>query len=318
VEASETRRWLFEPKAEGEEEPTTGVRASETDALDDGWTDDPPASAPPPSSGASPDVGTAVAKGEAPESVVAVSPPAATVVAKEPVVALEAPAPVAVHAPEAVVPPVMAIAEARAEPASVEPDRPLPVVELPSPVTEPPRGRVRWVAVAALLLVAGAAGAWWHRSTAGAVVATSTTPTPAAPGTSTPDTTATAASGTAAAAPAPSTSAHPPEVASAPAPTASAPEPQASFDAKAAKHALDATAKTVANCRRGKTFGAAKATVTFGNDGAVSACVLGASFAGTPAGACVSEALSEVHVPPFRGKPGVVVHRFAVSPKHVE
>jgi hypothetical protein len=80
-------------------------------------------------------------------------------------------------------------------------------------------------------------------------------------------------------------------------------------------HALDSTAKTVAACRRGKLFGPAQATVTFGNDGAVSRCVVSPPFLGTPTGACVAEALSEARVPPFLGKAGTVVHKFTVSKK---
>jgi hypothetical protein len=92
----------------------------------------------------------------------------------------------------------------------------------------------------------------------------------------------------------------------------------APFDPRSAEHALSATAKTVANCRHGKFFGAGRATVTFSNDGAVSACVLPAAFAGTATGTCVTDALSAVRVAPFRGKPKPIGHRFVVAPKRVE
>jgi hypothetical protein len=87
------------------------------------------------------------------------------------------------------------------------------------------------------------------------------------------------------------------------------------FNSYAARVALDATSHEVAKCRRGKAFGIALATVTFVNDGSVSERVVSPPFAGTPAGACVADALAEAHVPPFIGKPGVMVYRFYVAQK---
>jgi hypothetical protein len=386
VEASETRRWIFEPKADGEgDESASGVRASETDSLDDGWSEDPPPSPPPSPSGpaedktdvavAAPDAGDtvtlessdAVSVVDSREAAGAVPPrKAATVDSREAVTATDVrqavialnpgdavrrvdageaagtmdrhEAVTAVNTHDAVTgvdtrdtvvsavarkaataPPVPAIAEAKAEPASVEPAPPLTTAE-PLPVVPVQiRSRTRWMPVVALLVVAGAAGVWWHRSTERAPVGAETPAIPTASATATAAPTTTTSSA-AAAAPAPAPSASPLETAPAPAPSAAAPSPAAavSFDAKAAKHALDATAKAVANCRRGKTFGTGKATVTFGNDGAVSASVLGAPFAGTPSGACVTEALSGARVAPFHGKPAVVVHRFVVASKRAE
>jgi len=404
VEASETRRWIFEPKADGEgDESASGVRASETDSLDDGWSEDPPPSPPPSPSGpaedktdvavAAPDAGDtvtlessdAVSVVDSREAAGAVPPrKAATVDSREAVTATDVrqavialnpgdavrrvdageaagtmdrheavtavnthDAVTAVNTHDAVTvvnthdavtvvdtrdtvvsavarkaataPPVPAIAEAKAEPASVEPAPPLTTAE-PLPVVPVQiRSRTRWMPVVALLVVAGAAGVWWHRSTERAPVGAETPAIPTASATATAAPTTTTSSA-AAAAPAPAPSASPLETAPAPAPSAAAPSPAAavSFDAKAAKHALDATAKAVANCRRGKTFGTGKATVTFGNDGAVSASVLGAPFAGTPSGACVTEALSGARVAPFHGKPAVVVHRFVVASKRAE
>jgi hypothetical protein len=89
--------------------------------------------------------------------------------------------------------------------------------------------------------------------------------------------------------------------------------PASAFDTVAAKHALDATASTVARCQRGQVFGPAYAIVTFGNDGAVRRCAVSPPFLGTFAGMCVTKALSQARVPAFEGKPGVVVHHFVVA-----
>lgn len=62
-------------------------------------------------------------------------------------------------------------------------------------------------------------------------------------------------------------------------------------------------------------WGVAQAKVTFSNDGSVSGVALGAPFAGTPSGECVTSELSAARVAPFAGKPGVVVYQFFVAPK---
>jgi hypothetical protein len=87
------------------------------------------------------------------------------------------------------------------------------------------------------------------------------------------------------------------------------------FDALAAEHALGATAKAVAKCRHGKVFGHGQASVTFGDDGAVTRCVVSGRFKDTPAGACVMAALSGVHAAPFAQGPQTVVHPFEVAPR---
>jgi hypothetical protein len=95
---------------------------------------------------------------------------------------------------------------------------------------------------------------------------------------------------------------------------ASAPvTPLAHFSKTDAKAALDATAKDVARCKKGKGWGPAWATVYFGNDGSVSRVVVGPPFGGTGTGACVSEALQTAKMTPFGGKPGVMTYRFVVA-----
>jgi serine/threonine-protein kinase len=81
-----------------------------------------------------------------------------------------------------------------------------------------------------------------------------------------------------------------------------------------AKAALDTTAKDVARCKKGKGWGAASATVSFGNDGSVTHVIVGPPFGGTGTGACVSEALQTARMPPFGGKAGTLVYRFFVAP----
>jgi len=97
---------------------------------------------------------------------------------------------------------------------------------------------------------------------------------------------------------------------------ASAPpmNPLAHFTKIDAKVALDTTAKDVARCKKGKGWGAAAATVSFGNDGSVTHVVVGPPFSGTGTGACVSDALQTAKMPPFGGKPGTLVYRFFVAP----
>jgi hypothetical protein len=87
------------------------------------------------------------------------------------------------------------------------------------------------------------------------------------------------------------------------------------FDAEAAESALAETAKTVARCRYGAAYGKGQATVTFGTDGAVTACAVSGRFRWTATGACVKAALSAVHTAPFEGGPETVVHPFEVAPR---
>ncbi len=96
--------------------------------------------------------------------------------------------------------------------------------------------------------------------------------------------------------------------------SASAANPLARFSKSEAKAALDATAKDVARCKKGKGWGVASATVVFGNDGSVSRVVVGFPFGGTGTGACVAETLQAARMPPFGGKPGVMTYRFYVAP----
>jgi serine/threonine protein kinase len=95
---------------------------------------------------------------------------------------------------------------------------------------------------------------------------------------------------------------------------ASAPlAPIAHFSKTDAKAALDATAKDVARCKKGKGWGTAVATVAFGNDGSVSHVAVGPPFGGTGTGGCVSDALQTAKMPPYGGKPGFIVYRFFVA-----
>jgi hypothetical protein len=87
------------------------------------------------------------------------------------------------------------------------------------------------------------------------------------------------------------------------------------FDAAAAEEALAATAKTVARCRYRTVYGRGQATVTFGNDGSVTACVVATRFRWTPTGACVTAALSAVRTAPFAGSRETVLHPFEVAPQ---
>jgi serine/threonine protein kinase len=95
---------------------------------------------------------------------------------------------------------------------------------------------------------------------------------------------------------------------------ASAPlTPIAHFSKTDAKAALDATAKDVARCKKGKGWGTAVATVAFGNDGSVSHVAVGPPFGGTGTGACVSDALQTAKMPPYGGKPGFIQYHFFVA-----
>jgi serine/threonine-protein kinase len=96
---------------------------------------------------------------------------------------------------------------------------------------------------------------------------------------------------------------------------AGGPPPTAHFPAATAKQVLDAAAKDIGHCKRGKVWGIASANVTFGNDGNVAHVAISVPFTGTPTGQCVSDALTTAKVPPFAGKPGVVAYRFFVPLK---
>jgi hypothetical protein len=188
--------------------------------------------------------------------------------------------------------------------ATVPPAAPVPATARAKESTgvESARRRKRWVALAALALGAGVAGLRAYRSESHSV----------APPSLPTATTATAIASASATAFAPPLASSDPPVVETPPPLPLT-SPASTFDATAAKEALDATASTVARCQRGQVFGPAHAIVTFGNDGAVRRCAVSPPFLGTSAGVCVAKALSRARVPAFVGKPGVVVHHFAVA-----
>ncbi len=97
--------------------------------------------------------------------------------------------------------------------------------------------------------------------------------------------------------------------------TSGGPPPTAHFPAGTAKQVLDAAAKDIAHCKRGKVWGIASANVTFANDGTVAHVAISVPFTGTSTGQCVSDALTAAKVPPFAGKPGVIAYRFFVPLK---
>ncbi len=80
------------------------------------------------------------------------------------------------------------------------------------------------------------------------------------------------------------------------------------FQNAAAIRALDGRWRVVAKCRRGKTWGKAPTTVTFANDGSVTHIDVGAPFAGTPTGDCISDTLAATRVAPFEEKAAVVAY----------
>jgi hypothetical protein len=84
--------------------------------------------------------------------------------------------------------------------------------------------------------------------------------------------------------------------------------PTQRFDPAAAKAALASAAAGAAECReKDGPIGKASVVVTFEPSGKVSAATVSdAPFAGTPAGACIAEALKKASVPPFSGLPGTV------------
>ena len=91
--------------------------------------------------------------------------------------------------------------------------------------------------------------------------------------------------------------------------------PTAHFPGIAAKASLDVASHEITHCHKGKVWGTASAFVTFSNDGTVSHVTVGVPFTGTPTGACVGDALSSAHVPPFAGHPVVLNYKFFVPMK---
>jgi cytoskeletal protein RodZ len=85
------------------------------------------------------------------------------------------------------------------------------------------------------------------------------------------------------------------------------------FNPAAARKALDAASHEVAHCRKDKTWGSAKAKITFAGDGSITQVALGPPFRGTASGDCVTETLSAVHAPPFAGKPATIEYTFFVA-----
>ena len=214
-------------------------------------------------------------------------------------------------------PPVMVTVDSPLPlPAPPQPPAPWPAPVLPRvrqsptfPIIEPPARRRRSGALLASVL-AGVVGASLG---VGLVIAVMRHPATHA----SPDTPVTA-SVSASALPPASASASAPVSASASASasdTAGGPPPTAHFPAGTAKQVLDAAAKDISHCKRGKVWGIASANVTFNNDGSVAHVAISVPFTGTATGQCVSDALSTAKIPPFAGKPGVVAYRFFVPLK---
>jgi hypothetical protein len=81
----------------------------------------------------------------------------------------------------------------------------------------------------------------------------------------------------------------------------------APFDAESAKRAVLAQLTKVAACKEaGSPVGQTSAAITFAPNGKVSGVTLGAPFAGTSTGTCMSAAFREVQVAPFTGSPATV------------
>ncbi len=252
-------------------------------------------------------------------------------------------------APVKSAPPPKSAPEASESPASVEPEPPRSMHEadalhapstmggdanVEKPVRAAPLRRPwLWAAVVTTVLVAGSVGAWKYRpllihlahrrapaaaaaaltppaSPAAVALATSPAPEPIAAPSDTPSSIESPASSSAA------TAASPSAAAQAPDPSQAVPQPpisMAAFNAAVARDALGPAEKAVSKCRHGRLFGPIRTTVTFGNDGAVNRCAVSVPFAGTPAGACVIDAVSGVHMPPFFGKPGTVIYKFNIA-----
>jgi len=245
--------------------------------------------------------------------------------------------------------PVKSAPAASESPANVEPEPPRSTHEadalhepsttggdanVETPVRAAPRRRPwLWAAAVTTVLVAGGVGAWKYRpllihlahrrapaaaaaalappaSPAAVALATSPAPRPIAAPSDAPSSIESPASSGAATAASPSAAAQAPDPSQAVPPP---PIPMAAFNAAVARDALDPAEKAVSKCRHGRLFGPIRTTVTFGNDGAVNRCAVSVPFAGTPAGACVIDAVSGVHMPPFFGKLGTVIYKFNIA-----
>jgi hypothetical protein len=90
--------------------------------------------------------------------------------------------------------------------------------------------------------------------------------------------------------------------------------PARPFDRQAAITALRAAGKGARDCAGpGGPTGSGRVALTFGPSGRVATAVVsGASFAGTPTGACVAARFRSVRVPPFEGTPVRVSMSFAI------
>jgi hypothetical protein len=86
------------------------------------------------------------------------------------------------------------------------------------------------------------------------------------------------------------------------------------FDSSAASAALASAATTIAACKlAGGPTGQGKIQVTFGPTGGVTkAEVVGAPFAGTPAGSCIASKFQSAKVPAFSGSPKTVAKAFSL------
>jgi Meckel syndrome type 1 protein len=301
--AEETKRMIFEPKsAPPPKVARAGRQLSFSSEVDQAWPDEPPPSEAMPAADAAEPEGDAseptVKSAEVPDvpSVPEIPEVAEPEPAREvPVVSLASASETAEPLPTPLAAPSVPEEPTPPPAARSAPDR-------DPPETAPRRKSAwRWAAPTLIVLAAGAVVAVkvpavhrlvHHAPPAAAAVA----PAPAS-----------APAPALASAPAPEASAAPPSS------TASAPEAPAPFDPHAAKSALDSAAKSVAKCRRGKVFGAARALVTFGADGAVTNTAVSPPFMGSPAGACVAQAIADVHVAPFTGKPATVSHKYVVD-----
>jgi hypothetical protein len=93
------------------------------------------------------------------------------------------------------------------------------------------------------------------------------------------------------------------------------PEPTGRFSPATAWRALYVRSHDLAGCRRSGVWGGTTATVTFGNDGAVSKVAFRPPFRGSATARCVADVLESAQVTPFAGRPGAVDFWFYVSPR---
>lgn len=95
---------------------------------------------------------------------------------------------------------------------------------------------------------------------------------------------------------------------------AAAPSVRGPFSRGAAMAQLGSVSARAATCKRpnGPT-GGGRATVTFLPDGQATSVVLGAPFAGTPVGQCVTSAFQSARVPAFTGTPVTLPWSFRVN-----